>query len=123
VVGFVIDDEDIPPIVEHPLDDGVRVLLGTAAHGAQDGGGNEAAFLHDVIADPVIPLGFEGDRLPVLDHDVRLELLKVLGGNDVELLVEVVLATRVYAVPTGSAADAVPHGEVGDNNEEIIRER
>src|SRR5207253_2346887 len=77
VVRLVVDYEDIAPVSEDPLNYSVWVLLGASSHGTQDSGGNKAALFNDLFTNPVIALGLKRNGLPVLDHKIRLEFLKV----------------------------------------------
>ncbi len=119
MVGFVIDEEDITPVLEHPLNNSIRVLLRSPAHRSQHGCGNETPLLNDFLANPVVAFAFELDRLPVLDHHVWLKFLKIFRGHHIELFIEIMFAARLQTVAAGDAAHAVANGKIGHEDEEV----
>ena len=125
MVRLVVDHHDLPPAAEHPPDRSVRVLARPAPHGAKHGLRDEAPFLdRDVpLPDPVLPLRFERDPLPVAHQYVRAELLPVLRRHHVERLVQVVLTGQVQAIAARSAAHPVAHGQVRNEDEKVRRQR
>src|SRR5580765_6290874 len=116
---LVVDEEDIAPVLEHPLNDGIWVLLGTAAHGAQDRGGDEPTFLNHFVPNPVVPLGLKRNGLPVLDHDVWLEFLKVFRRHHIKRAVEILVAAGFQTVPARHAAYTIANRKVRNEDQKV----